>query len=212
MCIRDRRWLQSLLPIRPVAPESWFQRRVQADGSSRWGCKVCAVHAVKGISPQLQRFQLPPHAARLPNLLRHGQSQSHAVATKAYLSGVVDSGAGAALPEYFHSVWRRLEGRLFQKTLSPRKASTIEWCILEAVQDEGRAFLAKAKCISVAMDERKDRLLVTYAACRGTAVRSGVLAQLRCPGRSAAMTAACVAAAARRLCTCLLYTSPSPRD
>ena len=69
------------------------------------------------------------------------------------------------------------------------------------MQDEERAFLAKAKCISVAMDERKDRLLVTYAACRGTAVRSGVLAQLRSPGRSAAMTAACVAAAARRLCT-----------
>ena len=69
------------------------------------------------------------------------------------------------------------------------------------MQDEERAFLAKAKCISVAMDERKDRLLVTYAACWGTAVRSGVLAQLRSPGRSAAMTAACVAAAARRLCT-----------
>ena len=29
-----------VLPIRPEAPESWFQRRVQADGSSRWGCKV----------------------------------------------------------------------------------------------------------------------------------------------------------------------------
>ena len=42
------RWLQSLLPIRPEAPESGFQRRVQADGSSRWGCKVCAVHGVKG--------------------------------------------------------------------------------------------------------------------------------------------------------------------
>ena len=91
--------------------------------------------------------------------------------------------------------------RPFQDTLSPRKASTIEWCILETVQDEEQAFLAKAKCISVAMDERRDRLLVTYAACQGTAVRSGVLAQLRCPGRSAAMTAACVAAAARRLCT-----------
>ena len=79
------RWLQSLLPIRPEAPESGFQRRVRADGSSRWGCKVCAVHRVKGMSPQLQRFQLRPHAARLPNLLRHGQSQSsHAVATKAY--------------------------------------------------------------------------------------------------------------------------------
>ena len=61
--------------------------------------------------------------------------------------------------------------------------------------------MAKARCISVAMDERKDRLLVTYAACRGTAVRSGVLAQLRSPGRSADMTAACVAAAARHLCT-----------
>ena len=138
------RWLQSLLPIRQEAPESWFQRRVLADGSSRWGCKVCAVHAagkgadglMRRISSlwQLQRFQLRPKAARLPNLRRHGQSQSHAVATKAYLSGgVVDSGAGAALPEDFHSVWHRLGGRPFQKTLSQRKNFTIEWCILEAL-------------------------------------------------------------------------------
>ena len=131
---------------------------------------------MKGISPQLQRFQLRPHAARLPNLLRHGQSEP-------------------VLPRGGHEGVRRP----FQETLSPRKASTIEWCILETVQDEERACLAKAKCISVAMGERKNRLLVTYAACRGTAVCSGVLAQLRCPGRSAAMTAACVAAAARRL-------------
>ena len=195
------RWLQSLLPIRPEAPESWLQRRVLADGSSRWGCKVCAVHAVDGISLQLQRFQLRPKAARLPNLRRHGQSQAHAVATKAHLSGVVDSGAGATLPEDFHSVWHRLAGRPVQNTFSRSNSCTIEWCILQAVQDQERAFLAKAKCISVAMDERKGRLLVTYAACRGTAVRSGVLAQLRSPGRSADMTAACVAAAARRLCT-----------
>ena len=100
------RWFQSLLPIRPEAPESWLQRHVLADGSSRWGCKVCAVHAVGGSS--LRLFRLRPKAARLANLQRHGQSQAHAVATKAHLSGVVDSGAGAALPEDFHSVWHRL--------------------------------------------------------------------------------------------------------
>ena len=96
------RWLQSLLPIRQEAPESWLQRPVRADGSSRWGCKVCAVHAAKGLMGkgadgmmmrrissqcQLPRFQLRPNAARLPHLRRHGQSQAHAVATKAYLSG-----------------------------------------------------------------------------------------------------------------------------
>ena len=116
------RRLQSLLPIRPEAPESWLQRRVLADGSSRWGCKVCAaVHAANGISAQLQRFQLRPNAARLPYLRRHGQSPAHAVARLAYLRrhgqahGVVDSGAGAALPEDFHSVWHRLGGGLSRR-------------------------------------------------------------------------------------------------
>eukprot|EP00974_Lingulodinium_polyedra_P123540 11187130-Lingulodinium_polyedra.AAC.1 len=58
------------------------------------------------------------------------------------------------------------------------------------------------------MDERNDRLLVTYAACRGTTVSSGVLAQLRSPGRSADRTVVCVAAAARRFCT---VRQPRPR-
>ena len=65
-----------------------------------------------GISPQLQRFQLRPNRTRLAYLRRHGQIQAHAVATKAHLSGVVDSGAGTALPEDFHSVWHRLGGGL----------------------------------------------------------------------------------------------------
>ena len=51
------------------------------------------------------------------------------------------------------------------------------------------------------MDERKDRLLVTYAACAGTDVPTGVLAQLRNPGRSADAVAFCVQAAVRRFCT-----------
>ena len=74
-----------------------------------------------GISPQLQRFQLRPNRTRLAYLRRHGQIQAHAVATKAHLSGVVDSGAGTALPEDFHSVWHRLGGRPVQNTFSQRK-------------------------------------------------------------------------------------------
>ena len=61
--------------------------------------------------------------------------------------------------------------------------------------------LARSATISIAMDERNDRLLVTYVASKRTNVNSGVLAQIRSPGRTADEVAGCVAKAVRRLCT-----------
>ena len=57
------RWFQSLLPIRPEAPESWFQRRVQADGSSRWGCKV-SLRRARGEGDQSAAAEVPAAPAR----------------------------------------------------------------------------------------------------------------------------------------------------
>ena len=61
--------------------------------------------------------------------------------------------------------------------------------------------LARSATISIAMDERNDRLLVTYAASKKTNVNSGVLAQIRSPGRTADEVAGCVAKAVQRFCT-----------
>ena len=77
----------------------------------------------------------------------------------------------------------------------------MEWCLFEALRDEERDMLARSATISIAMDERNDRLLVTYAASKKTNVNSGVLAQIRSPGRTADEVAGCVAKAAQRFCT-----------
>ena len=61
--------------------------------------------------------------------------------------------------------------------------------------------LARSATISIAMDERNDRLLVTYAASKKTNVNSGVLAQIRSPGRTADEVVGCVAKAVQRFCT-----------
>ena len=87
------------------------------------------------------------------------------------------------------------------RAFSKRKRFTIEWCLFQTLREQERGRLAKAHTIAVAMDEREDRLLVTYAACAGTDVPTGVLAQLRNPSRSADAVAFCVQAAVRRFCT-----------
>ena len=52
-----------VLPIRPEAPESWFQRRVQDDGSSRWGCKV-SLRRARGEGDQSAAAEVPAAPAR----------------------------------------------------------------------------------------------------------------------------------------------------
>ena len=76
----------------------------------------------------------------------------------------------------------------------------MEWCLLEALREEERGKLAGATTISIAMDERGNIILVTYAACKGVAVVSGILAQIRDPGRRSEEVAECVEHAVRRLC------------
>ena len=44
----------------------------------------------------------------------------------------------------------------------------MEWCLFEALRDEERDMLARSATISIAMDERNDRLLVTYDASKNT--------------------------------------------
>ena len=92
-------------------------------------------------------------------------------------------------------------GRSNTFKMGKRKRITMEWCLFEASRDEERRKLAGATSIGVAMDERKDRLLVSYAGCKQTDVTSGILAQIRNPGRTGAKVAQCVQRAVHRLCT-----------
>ena len=62
-------------------------------------------------------------------------------------------------------------------------------CLYEAIRDKQRAFAAKASAISVALDERKGHLLVTFRACAGLEVCHGILADMQEPGKSAVQIA-----------------------
>ena len=95
----------------------------------------------------------------------------------------------------------RLGGRPSTFKAQFRKRFTMEWCLLEALRGEERDKLAGATAISIAMGERDNRLVVTYAACKGVEVVSGILAQIRDPGRRSEEVGDCVEHAVRRLCT-----------
>ncbi len=114
--------------------------------------------------------------------------------------------AGAPPVEEFIDAWRASGGRGRSSEApadvakSRRKRNSLEWCLCQAKRDEERRFVASADSVCVAMDERHCRTLVTYAACKGTQVSSGVLAQFRKAGRSAEEIAALVRRAVRRFC------------
>ena len=113
---------------------------------------------------------------------------------------------GAPPAEEFVAVWRALEGRgrshqAEAKARSARKHNTLEWCLWQAQRDQERAFLATADTISIQMDERKGRTLLTYAACKGVQVSRGVLAQFRHAGRDAEEIACLVRRGVRHICT-----------
>ena len=86
---------------------------------------------------------------------------------------------------------------------SARKATTMEWCLWEALPDSERRALARASTIALALDERNGRLLVSFAACsgKGLEVTQGFLGQLQHQGMSSIELAACVQKGVRRICT-----------
>lgn len=197
---------QKKLPKHPGAEESWLGRRVSR-GEVHLGCKVCAaMHppALAAGSSDLEdrrllaSFRLSASRARLHNLRRHMAGAPHRAAEEASLGS--SPSVVVPPPADFQALWDRL-GRPSTFEAQSRKRSTMEWCLLEALRDEERGKLARATTISIAMDERDNRLLVTYAACKGVEVVSGILAQIRDPGRRSEEVADCVLHAVRRLCT-----------
>ena len=87
-------------------------------------------------------------------------------------------------------------------SLSCRKATSLEWCLAEAIRDGHRAHLRDATVIAIMLDERNNRLLLQYQACTANLdVRSGVLGLLRGVGKTAPQIAAAVHQAVRNVCT-----------
>ena len=99
------------------------------------------------------------------SLNRHAASKFHRAAMEAHLRKDVPLESVAAPPaEEFAAAWRALKGRgrsSGAKARSRRKLNTLEWCLWQAKRDEERSFLASADTVSIQMDERKSRTLLT---------------------------------------------------
>ena len=189
---------------------SWLGKKRDAEGRL-FGCTVCAACAAAGgAAPDaFARFALRAAPFFRPSSFkRHARTKFHKAAMKAHLRKYDETfeSVGAPPAKEFVAVWRASEsrGRPHQaeaKARSARKLNTLEWCLWQAKRDEERAFLATADTISIQMDERKARTLLTYAACKRIKVSRGVLAQFRRAGRDAEEIASLVRRAVRHFCT-----------
>ena len=123
-CARRLRAFQKKLPLRPGLRESWLGHRVLANGQERWRCKICDAFC----GPCFRHLSVRHEQARLANLQRHARTKAHRSAVKAYIQRRSPKMAklGAFPPEDFQAVWHRLGGRPPKRTVSRRKAITIE--------------------------------------------------------------------------------------
>ena len=229
LCIRCQ-WLRfhktykARLPLGPGFPgQSWITMRESSKGV---GCKACEWFAKLPVDTgasqeQDQSYALCPYVQfslqtlKFPNIRRHAKSCHHKHAVSAYRGHLLDQAAGkadAALvapsEDEFLAVWQGLgssstgsSAKIVKQSL--RKSTTMEWCLWEALRDSERLALSQASTIALAMDERKGRLLVSFAACsgKGLDVTTGFLGQLQHQGMNSVEVAACVRKAVRRLCT-----------
>ncbi len=147
-----------------------------------YGCTVCAACCAVGSDPDaFARFAARKAACVKPwQLNRHAASKCHCAAMEAHLQKDGTLAVGAPAAEEFVAAWRALGGRgrsSEAKARSRRKLNTVGWCLWQAQRDGERCFLASAETVSIQMDERKGWARLTYAACKGTKVTSGVFAQ-----------------------------------
>jgi len=174
-------------PVGNGLPGSWLHA-VKTRAGHELTCKACAF-AKTNIGNACQEAKVLE--ARKCRLVRHSHTAFHKRALVAYRQHMWanDSEAqrliavsGAPSTEELSALWRALKATAATSTQteqSQRRTASMEWCLYEAIRDQEREFMSKAQTISVALDERKGRLLVTYRACKGVVVRAGVLAQLQ---------------------------------
>ena len=131
------------------------------------GCKACewwSTERGETLSCPYSRFEVT--CLKLGNIRRHAASQTHQRALKAYkdhLLGLTSDAVGAPSVKEFESIWHALAksstGSVSEAVqMSKRKATSMEWCIWEALRDSERDALASASTISLGVDERNGRL------------------------------------------------------
>ena len=231
MCLHKK--YKAAFPLGPGFPgQSWITMRVDSKGVGCKACEWLAKRGVDAGASQGQD-QPPPAGIRIssgspyaqfsvqtlrfPNFKRHVQSRHHKHAASAYMEHLLDNAAcrqqvdaalAAPSEDSFTAVWQALGSSSTGSSAkivnqSSRKATTMEWCLWEALRDSERLALAQASTIALAMDERKGRLLMSFAACsgKGLDVTTGFLGQLQHQGMNSVEVAGCVRKAVRRLCT-----------
>ncbi len=198
----------------PPAPDhserlfpTWVGKKLDAHGKQIFGCTWCAACAAAGTAPidAFARFQERSDSFFRPSSFRrHAGTNFHKAAKKAFLAKddeTLDS-VGAPPAKEFVAAWRTLgvRRRSDQVQARRRKLNTLEWCLWQALRDDERKFLRTADTVSIQMDERKARTLLTYAACQGTRVPRDVLAHYRHVNREAEDIARLVHKAVRHFC------------
>ena len=214
---RNRRnWFRyTPLDAKAGVHNTWLCARPIDVPDSTWGvgCRACS-WAAQSLPAEALEACMQPYAnilvngasLRLCNLKRHAQSSSHQVSVKAYLLRQSVSGASplallrvAPPTEAFKDAWLGLRKDGIEMD---RKRRTLEWCLLEAVRDQEREFLATATCISIMLDERNGRLLIKYSATnKKLDVRVGCLGLVRDAGGTSRDVAVAVHTAVSRFCT-----------
>ena len=201
---------------------SWLAARARSPGNADFdwgvGCRACAwARATRKKAARVDPGSSSKEVfgtfgvrnlenLRLSNFRRHALSGAHKEAAKMYQLHCATAestvGVGPCLDapplEEFRAVWLDVR-KGTQRT--ERKGRTLERCLYEALRDTEVAFLGRAACVSLMLDERQGRLLIKHAASdRSLEVRWGVLAMMRDAGATAQDAAAAVHEAVRRIC------------
>ena len=187
---------------------TWLQPQpVDLDVVDLWlGCSACehAAASVGGVALAPRRWRsmrlrgLPLH---LGNIRQHNRSKNHCRACKLYCGS--DDAVAAPPEEDFDATLKNAGlGHQSLNDMSKRKATTLEWCLSEAIRDADRDFLRNAETLAVLLDERNCRLLVKFQGCDDKlSVRFGVLGLWRYAGKAAPQIAAAVRQVVRATCT-----------
>ena len=146
------------------------------------GCKACAWFSRHErpndeVDRSFTNFQVTGLAAQKSYFQRHRRSQRHRDALDAYLKHLIDSCSDgktkspavscAPSEDEFKVLWKQLASGStdsLASNISARRATTMEWCLFEAIRDADRAFLSTASTITISLDERKGCLMMRFVA------------------------------------------------
>jgi len=170
--------------------QPWVSASTSEGGRWGIGCDACSQANAAG-QLHLSRMELATFSCQTPrkDLLR--KHQATAQHQKSVLQALgVDLGPrgtpllGAPSLEAFNEVLAQvLRGesmRAMDQGGTGDRMKNMRFCLLEALMEEDRAFIRRAKTMVLLRDERRGRLVVRYAACTGDLeTRRGTVAVMR---------------------------------